>query len=108
MKYLILLSCFISSVSAQTRNCQVECPIKYDTSNANEMSYESYQERQSCLTTCEQSNNLQRQIQEQEDELRFQEEEMRQQEQELETQKSTIKQMQEQIDQIDNQQLTTP
>ncbi|MFA5582592.1 MAG: hypothetical protein WDA09_00125 [Bacteriovoracaceae bacterium] len=107
MKYFILLSCLIPSLHAQTRNCQVECPIKYDTS-ATEMSYQSYQERQNCLSACEQSNSLQRQIQEQEEELRFQQEEMREQEQELESQKSTIKQMQEQIEDIDNELLTTP
>lgn len=96
MKIIVLL--FItSSLWGQTRNCQLECPVQEQPLNE-QSSYELYRQRQSCLSSCEQANRQEQQIQAQEEDIMKQKEEIERQGQMLQEQQSVLKQIQEQIE----------
>lgn len=98
MKVIVLLL-ITSSLWGQTRNCQLECPSQEQPLNE-QSSYELYRQRQSCLSSCEQANRQEQQIQAQEEDIRRQKEEIERQGQMLQEQQSVLKQMQEQIDEF--------
>ena len=103
---LLLLIIFVFPVSAiASRNCNSECPINFSPSPDPSNPFYYTQQRQRCMSICEQANSQEYELQQQTDEMEKQTQLLEDQLDEQKKLKQQLEEQQEQLDDLEAEQM---